>query len=56
MRILLGKLLLEAGFRRVYEWTPDDGDADHDDNDWSRRPLMVNGRSYPVGLNLEAEK
>lgn len=55
-RDYLGKLLLEAGFRRVYAWTPDDGGAGHDVNDWSRRSLMVNGRSYPVSLNLEAEK
>lgn len=55
-RDYLGKLLLAAGFRRVYEWTPDDGGIGHDVNDWSRRPLMVNGHPYPVSLNLEAEK
>jgi predicted SAM-dependent methyltransferase len=52
----LEKLLLQAGFRRVYAWTPDDGGTGHDVNDWSRRPLLVNGRPYPVSLNLEAEK
>lgn len=56
MHIRLGKLLLQAGSRRVYEWIPDDGDTGPNVNDWSRRPLMVNGRSYPVGPNLEAEK
>lgn len=55
-RDYLGKLLLQAGFRRVYEWTPDNGDSGHDVNDWSRHPFMVNERSYPAGLNLDAEK
>lgn len=55
-RSYLTALLLEAGFRRVYEWIPDDGAVGHDVNDWSRRPLMVNGREYPISLNLEAEK
>jgi len=55
-KAFLGKLLLEAGFRRVYEWAPDDGAIGHDVNDWSRRPLMVNGQPYPISLNLEAEK
>ena len=55
-RDYLEKLLLQAGFRRVYAWAPDDGGTGHDVNDWSRRPLIVNGRSYPVSLNLEAEK
>jgi len=52
----LNGLLLAAGFRRVAEWTPDDGGIGHDVNDWSRRPLMVSGRPYPISLNLEAEK
>jgi predicted SAM-dependent methyltransferase len=52
----LSKLLLAAGFSRVYAWAPDDGGLGHDINDWSRRPLMVMGRPYPVSLNLEAEK
>lgn len=52
----LSGLLLAAGFRRVTEWTPDDGGVGHDVNDWSRRPLLVDGRPYPVSLNLEAEK
>ncbi len=55
-RNYLEKLLLQAGFRRVQAWTPDDGGTGHDVNDWSRRPLLVDGRPYPVSLNLEAEK
>lgn len=49
-------LLLAAGFKRVHEWAPDDGGVAHDVNDWSRRPFVVEGRAYPVSLNLEAEK
>jgi predicted SAM-dependent methyltransferase len=52
----LGKLLLAAGFSRVYMWEPDDGGVAHDIHDWSRRPLVVNGKPHPVSLNLEAEK
>lgn len=52
----LSKLLLAAGFSRVLAWEPDDGGVGHDVNDWSRRPLLVNGQPYPVSLNLEAEK
>lgn len=55
-RDYLSKLLRQAGFSRVYEWTPDDGGVSHDVNDWSRRPLLVDGKPYPVSLNLEAEK
>jgi hypothetical protein len=51
-----GSLLLQAGSCRVYEWTQDDGDTGLDVNDWSRRPLMLNGRSYTVSLNPEAER
>lgn len=52
----LTNLLLAAGFRQVREWAPDDGGVGHDVNDWSRRPFVVNGRAYPVSLNLEAER
>lgn len=55
-RDYLGKLLLQTGSCRVYEWTQDDGDTGLDVNDWSRRPLMLNGRSYTVSLNPEAER
>jgi predicted SAM-dependent methyltransferase len=55
-RDYLMKLLLQAGFRRVDAWHPDDGGIAHDVNDWSRRPLLVGGKPYPVSLNLEAEK
>jgi predicted SAM-dependent methyltransferase len=48
-------LLQQSGFARVSRWTPDD-DERHQVNDWSRRPLIVAGRSYPVSLNIEAEK
>lgn len=52
----LSGLLVAAGFRSVGEWAPDDGGVAHDVNDWSRRPLLVHGRPYPVSLNLEAVK
>ncbi|HZV53736.1 MAG TPA: methyltransferase domain-containing protein [Rhodocyclaceae bacterium] len=52
----LSGLLLAAGFSRVHEWAPDDGGVAHDVIDWSRRPFLVNGRAYPVSLNLEAER
>lgn len=52
----LTRLLLAAGFSRVAAWAPDDGGIGHDVDDWSRRPLRVNGTAYPVSLNLEAEK
>lgn len=50
----LSGLLLAASFRQVDKWTPNDGGIGHDVDDWSQRPLMVNGKPYPVGLNLEA--
>jgi len=55
-RDYLEQLLLAAGFGTVYEWTPDDGGVGHDVADWSRRPLLVDGRAYPVSLNMEARK
>ena len=55
-RDYLTRLLLQAGFSRVHAWSPDDGGSGHDVNDWSRRPLLIEGKPYPVSLNLEAEK
>jgi predicted SAM-dependent methyltransferase len=51
----LESLLKAFGFDGVREWRPD-GDALATLDDWSRRTIVVNGKNYPISLNLEARK
>lgn len=51
----LTSLFEEAGFRRVSPWTP--GSSEFTTfPDWSARLIEVNGKSFPISLNLEAER
>lgn len=52
-RSYLTQLLLQGGFRDVYEWSPQTA-SDHGFDDWSGRPVEFEGRRYPISLNLQA--
>lgn len=50
------KTILEAnGFENVRLWDPNCV-SDHEFEDWSSRGLVRDGRTYPISLNVEAEK
>ena len=51
----LSKLLIEAGFKTVKPWDPDNTEF-HSFDDWSRKATVVNGKEYFLSLNLEAIK
>ncbi len=51
----LSRLLQEAGFRNPRRWQHG-RDAFSSLPDWSGRSMQYAGRSYPVSLNLEADK
>lgn len=51
----LTRLLREAGFAAVGPWQHG-SDALHSMNDWSGRLYQLNGKAYPISLNLEATK
>lgn len=51
----LRQLLQEAGFQTVRTWQPGACDLTTFD-DWSGRPITIQGKDYPVSLNLEAVK
>jgi predicted SAM-dependent methyltransferase len=51
----LEKLLSSAGFRNIREWQPS-SDELTTFNDWSAKPVVAFGKSYPISLNLEGEK
>lgn len=51
----LADKLREAGFKEVRQWDPDDV-PNHDFRDWANSDILVNGRVFPVSLNLEAIK
>lgn len=51
----LRELLLSAGFRDVRRWDPA-RDGLHDFEDWSSRPIEIDGRRYAPSLNLEGVK
>ena len=48
-------LLRNTGFTEVREWIPGSSELTTL-NDWSSRKLSVNGKEYPVSLNLESVK
>jgi predicted SAM-dependent methyltransferase len=49
----LSGLLKEAGFREVREWNARDV-SDHEFVDWANSEITLNGRAFPISLNLEA--
>jgi predicted SAM-dependent methyltransferase len=51
----LSRLFFEAGFVRVQRWTPGSSDMTTFD-DWSKRVILFDSRSFPISLNLEAVK
>lgn len=51
----LKKLLLETGFREVRYWQPGSDELTTFD-DWSGRKAIIDGKEYPISLNLEAVK
>jgi len=51
----LTSLLHDAGFKEVREWVPGSSETTTL-NDWSGRKLSINGKEYPVSLNLESVK
>jgi predicted SAM-dependent methyltransferase len=54
-RAYLAKLLLENGFREVRVWDPLHC-VFHDFEDWASKTIGLNGKQYPVSLNLEGIK
>jgi predicted SAM-dependent methyltransferase len=48
-------LLKSAGFNKVSQWLPQSSELTTLD-DWSARCIVINGREYPVSLNIEAVK
>ena len=51
----LTKLLKEVGFQKVVTWDPDNCRY-HDFKDRATREIKVDGKEYPISLNLEAVK
>jgi predicted SAM-dependent methyltransferase len=51
----LRDLMRDAGFEPVRTWSPDDV-AHHDFEDWASKPLVRNGKDWPLSLNLEGVK
>jgi len=49
----LADKLREAGFKEVRQWDPDRVE-NHDFRDWANSDIVLNGRAFPVSLNLEA--
>lgn len=54
-REYLAQLFRLSGFTTVREWAPNNVEH-HDFEDWASKEIPLNGRSYPVSLNLEAVK
>lgn len=54
-RSSLERLLKSVGFKDVKEWQPGSCNLATFD-DWSARKALVNGKYYPISLNLEALK
>jgi predicted SAM-dependent methyltransferase len=51
----LDTILKQAGFRDVVPWDPENCQY-HDFKDRASRKITINGKAYPVSLNLEAVK
>jgi len=53
--IYLSDLLQRAGFREIRRWDPASAPY-HGFQDWSSKLYPINGREYPISLNVEAVK
>lgn len=51
----LTELLQANGFFKVREWSPSSV-PEHAFDDWASRGLTVDNKTYPISLNLEADK
>lgn len=51
----LSDRLREVGFREIRQWDPGLV-ANHDFKDWANSDIVIEGRAFPVSLNLEAIK
>lgn len=51
----LTDLLVKGGFEKVEPWDPAHCNY-HDFEDWASKQIHVNGRAFPISLNLEARK
>ncbi len=51
----LEKLLLNAGFTKVFSWNPMNVE-NHEFDDWASTLFEVNEKKYPISLNIEAVK
>ena len=51
----LSEKLVEAGFRTVRRWNPDEADQ-HDFKDWANAVVTVEDEDIPISLNLEGVK
>jgi predicted SAM-dependent methyltransferase len=49
------KLLIEVGFSEIRIWDPAIADC-HDFEDWASKNIIINDKSYPISLNIEAMK
>lgn len=49
------KILNDNGFKNVRIWVPDQS-SDHRFEDWASRGLIMGKLTYPISLNVEAEK
>lgn len=47
--------LREVRFREIRQWDPDHV-VNHDFKDWANSDIVIEGRAFPVSLNLEAIK
>ena len=51
----LSKLLIEAGFKEVKRWVPDEVD-DYNFKDWASKKYVYDGKEYDISLNLQGHK
>ena len=51
----LSAKLREVGFRGIREWDPQHV-SNHNFHDWADRQIILEGKAFPISLNLEAVK
>ena len=51
----LAQLLVKCGFNNVRNWEPGEV-ANHNFDDWTSLKYEINGKIYPISLNIEATK
>lgn len=54
-QISLEHLLKNIGFKQIQKWQPGSCELTTF-NDWSARNILLNGKEYPISLNIEALK